>query len=191
MEVFIPHVFTEMNEQSAQVDLLSWQLSRREVFLNDEINPMSARLVCTQLEFLTFQDPEEPIKLFINSPGGAVSDGLAILDAMDKTPCRMITCATGLAVSMAAVLLAAGDERYATPQTMIMIHQPMGGISGQASDISVVAKQITRVKDQLAGILARACKSTIDEILAAMDRDNWFSAEEARSFGIIDKVGFP
>lgn len=162
-------------------------LENRTIHLVGEINDALATDICTQIEYLSEQGDED-IRIFINSPGGSVSSGMAIYDAFKHSRCRIITIATGIAASMGAFLLAGGDERYATENCEIMIHQPLGGANGQASDIQLVAEHIIKVKNKLNRILAENTGKSIETISKDTDRDNYLSAEEALDYGLIDKI---
>ena len=182
---FLPHVITSTDGNEHNTDLISYDMIKnRVIYLNGEINGESALSVITQLRYLAAKSDKD-IYLFINSPGGAVSDGLAIYDVMNEIPCEVVTVATGMAASMGSFLLAAGapGKRYATPSTEIMIHQPLGGVQGQATDISLVA--------ELASIMAEKCKKTLKSITNDMERDHWMTANQAKEYGLVDCVGFP
>ena len=149
-----------------------------------------ANAIVAQLLFLQAEDPEKEISMYINSPGGSVTAGLAILDTMKMVKCPVATYCVGQAASMGAVLLAAGTKgrRHALPSARIMIHQPWGGAQGKASDIEITAREILRLKDVLNGILAAASGKTVDEVLKDTDRDHFMSADEAKTWGIVDEV---
>ena len=171
-------------------DIYSRLLVDRIVFLGTPIDDMVANVIIAQLLFLQMTDPKKDIHLYINSPGGSVTAGLAIYDTMQFLTCDTNTYCIGQAASMGAVLLAAGtkSKRYALPNARIMIHQPWGGVQGQASDISIQAKEILRLKDRLNVILAKHSGRTLDEIEKSTDRDNFMSAEEAKKYGLVDHV---
>ena len=165
-------------------------MNDRIIFLADEVNHVTASLVVAQLLFLESQDPDKDISLYINSPGGSVSDGLAIYDTMNFIKCDVATYCIGMAASMGAFLLSSGakGKRFALPNSEIMIHQPLGGAKGQASDIKIQAEQILKIRDRLNEILAKNTGKSIEEIARDTERDNFMSAEEACAYGLVDKV---
>ena len=165
-------------------------MRNRMVYLFEEVDHEAAKSVIAQLALLDERNHSD-IYLMINSPGGTVSDGLAIYDFMKGIRSPVNTVVTGLAASMAAVLAAAGVRRYATPSSEIMIHQPLGGVQGQATDISIVADHVQSVKKKLTDILAVASGKTFEELARDMERDRWMSAEEALEYGLIDHIGIP
>ena len=171
-------------------DIYSRLLIDRIVFITGEIEDNMANAICAQLLFLQSQDSEKTISIYINSPGGSVTAGLAIYDTMNFVTCPIATYCIGQAASMGAVLLSAGnkDMRYALPNARIMIHQPSGGCRGQASEIEISYKEIQRLKDILNGILAKNTGKTLSDIEKNTDRDTFMSAEAAKKFGLIDKV---
>ena len=158
--------------------------------MSDEVNDVTASLVVAQLLYLEAQDPDKDISLYINSPGGSISAGMAIYDTMNFIKCDVSTICVGMAASMGAFLLAAGAEgkRFALPNSEIMIHQPLGGAQGQASDIKIQAEHILKIRKKLNEILAKKTGKSYDEIERDTDRDNWLSADEAKEYGLIDKV---
>lgn len=191
--MFLPQVITTTDGNEHNTDLISYELVKnRTIYLNGEIDRDSAISVITQLRFLAGKSDKD-IYLIINSPGGTVTDGLAIYDVMNAISCDVVTVSVGLAASMGSILLAAGakGKRYAAPSAEIMIHQPLGGVQGQATDISLVADHIMRTKKKLALILAEKCGKTLEEVIRDMERDNWMTGEQARNYGIVDHVGFP
>jgi len=171
-------------------DIYSRLLVDRIVFLGTPVDDMVANLIIAQLLFLQMTDPKKDIHLYINSPGGSVTAGLAIYDTMQFLTCDVNTYCIGQAASMAAVLLAAGTKgkRYALPNARIMIHQPWGGVQGQATDISIQAKEILRLKDRLNEVLAKHCGRKADELARDTDRDRFMSAEESKDYGLVDQV---
>lgn len=189
-----PSVITNVDGHDQRMDLNSYFYAKeRTVFLDGEITDALSESIQTQLFYLDGIGDGD-ITMFINSPGGSVTAGLAIYDVMKYgIKCDIRTVGTGICASMGAFLLAAGTKgkRYATPNADIMIHQPLGGVQGQASDISLVAEHIQRVKKKLAEILAEACSKTTKKLLVDMERDNWKTSEEAREYGLIDHIGFP
>ena len=189
---FIPYVVEQTGRGERSYDIFSRLLNDRIVMLNEEVNSTSAGLVVAQLLYLEGQDSEKDIKLYINSPGGSVSDGLAIFDTMNYIKCDVSTICMGLAASMGAFLLAAGakGKRYALPNSEIMIHQPSGGAKGQATDINIHAQHILKTKAKLNKILAERTGQTVETIANDTERDNFMNAEEALKYGLIDKIMF-
>lgn len=171
-------------------DIYSRLLVDRIVFLGTPVDDMVSNLIIAQLLFLQMTDPKKDIHLYINSPGGSVTAGLAIYDTMQFLTCDVNTYCIGQAASMGAVLLAAGTKgkRYALPNARIMIHQPWGGAQGTATDISIQAKEILRLKDRLNEILAKHTGKKVDDISNSTDRDNFMSADESKAFGLVDQV---
>ena len=171
-------------------DIYSRLLVDRIVFLGTPVDDMVANLIIAQLLFLQMTDPKKDIHLYINSPGGSVTSGLAIYDTLQFMTCDVNTYCIGQAASMGAVLLCAGAKakRYALPNARIMIHQPWGGVQGQATDISIQAKEILRLKDRLNEILAKHCGKTFDDVAKDTDRDRFMSAQEAKDYGLVDHV---
>lgn len=186
----VPTVVEQTNRGERAYDIYSRLLNDRIIFLADEVNDTTASLVVAQLLFLEAQDPDKDICLYINSPGGSVSAGLAIYDTMNFIKCDVSTICIGMAASMGAFLLSSGakGKRLALPNSEIMIHQPLGGMQGQASDIKIHADHILKTKDKLNKILAANTGRTLKEITRDTDRDNFLSAEEALAYGLIDKV---
>jgi len=186
----VPIVIEQTGRTERAYDIYSRLLKERIVFLGTPIDDNVASLVISQLLFLEAEDPNKDIYLYINSPGGIVSSGLAIYDTMRYIKPDVVTTCMGQAASMGAVLLAAGTKgkRYALPHTRIMIHQPLGGAEGQASDIAIAANEILRIKKVLNQILADATGKPIETIEKDTDRNYFMSAEEAKEYGIIDKV---
>ena len=165
-------------------------LNERIIFLADEVNDVTASLVVAQLLYLESEDPDADISLYINSPGGSISAGMAIFDTMNFIKCDVSTICVGMAASMGAFLLASGakGKRLALPNSEIMIHQPLGGTQGQASDIKIQAEHILKIRDKLNNILSEKTGKDIKIISKDTDRDNWMTAEEALKYGLIDKV---
>lgn len=186
----IPYVVEQTGRGERGYDIYSRLLVDRIIFLGTPVDDMVANVIIAQLLFLQMTDPKKDIHLYINSPGGSVTAGLAIFDTMQFLTCDVNTYCIGQAASMGAVLLAAGTKgkRHALPNARIMIHQPWGGVQGQATDISIQAKEILRLKDRLNEILATACGKTVDAITKDTDRDNFMSAEEAKAYGLVDGV---
>ena len=171
-------------------DIFSRLLNDRVIFLSDQVNDTTASLVVAQMLFLEAQDPDKDISFYINSPGGSVSAGMAIYDTMNFIKCDVSTICIGMAASMGAFLLAAGTKgkRFALPHSEIMIHQPLGGAKGQATDIEIQAKQILRIKATLNEILATNTGKPLEIIEKDTDRDNYMTAQEALEYGLIDKI---
>ena len=179
---------TKLGERS--YDIFSRLLKERIVFLNGEVNDTSASLICAQLLFLEAENPDEDIYLYINSPGGSVTAGMAIYDTMNFIKNDVGTICIGLAASMGAFLLSSGakGKRICLPNAEVMIHQPLGGAQGQATEIEIAANHILQTKKRLNTIIANNCGKTYDEVAAATDRDNWLTADEALEFGLIDEI---
>ena len=186
----VPTVIEQTGRGERAYDIYSRLLNDRIIFLADEVNDVTASLVVAQLLFLEAQDPDKDISLYINSPGGSVSAGLAIYDTMNFIKCDVSTTCIGMAASMGAFLLSAGakGKRYALPNSEIMIHQPLGGMQGQASDIKIHADHILRTRDRLNKILAENTGKPLATIELDTERDNFMTAEEACAYGLVDKV---
>ncbi len=186
----VPYVVEQTNRGERQYDIFSRLLNDRIIVLSDEVNDATASLVVAQLLYLEGQDSEKDISLYINSPGGSVSAGLAIYDTMQYIKCDVSTICMGMAASMGAFLLSSGakGKRFALPNCEIMIHQPLGGAQGQASDIKIAAEHILRTREKLNKILAENTGKPIEQIALDTERDNWLSAQEAMDYGIVDKV---
>ena len=186
----VPMVVEQSNRGERSYDIYSRLLKDRIIFLGEEVNDVTASLVVAQLLFLAAEDPDKDINLYINSPGGSVTAGMAIYDTMQYIKCDVSTICIGMAASMGAFLLAAGakGKRYALPNSEIMIHQPLGGMQGQASDIKIHADRIIKMKEKLNTILAERTGQTLEKVTADTDRDNFLSAQEACEYGLIDKV---
>ena len=186
----VPMVVEQTGHSERSYDIYSRLLNDRVVFLCDEVNDATASLVIAQLLYLEAQDPEKDIHLYINSPGGSVSAGLAIFDTMNYIKCDVSTICVGMAASMGAFLLAAGakGKRIALPHSEIMIHQPLGGMQGQASDIKIHSDHILRTRDTPNRVLAERTGKPLEIIEKDTDRDNFLTAEEALAYGLIDKV---
>ncbi len=186
----VPTVVEQTNRGERAYDIYSRLLNDRIVFLCDEVNDVTASLVVAQLLFLEAQDPDKDISLYINSPGGSVSAGMAIYDTMNFIKCDVSTICIGMAASMGAFLLSAGakGKRLALPNSEIMIHQPLGGMQGQASDIKIHADHILKTRATLNRILSENTGKSLAEIERDTERDNFMSADEAAAYGLIDKV---
>ena len=186
----VPMVIQQTNRGERSYDIYSRLLNERIIFLADEVNDVTASLVVAQLLYLESEDPDSDISLYINSPGGSISAGMAIYDTMNFIKCDVSTICVGMAASMGAFLLASGakGKRLALPNSEIMIHQPLGGTQGQASDIKIQAEHILKIRDKLNLILSEKTGKDIKIISQDTDRDNWMTAEEALKYGLIDKV---
>lgn len=186
----IPTVIEQTHKGERAYDLWSRLMKDRILFLGSAINDHVANILVAQLLFLASEDPDKDINLYINSPGGGVSAGMAIYDTMQYVKCPIVTTCVGMAASMAAVLLCAGapGKRFVLPNSRVMIHQPLGGAYGQASDIEITAREIIKLKAKLTGIISRHSNQPIDRVRADCDRDYYMDAEEAVAYGIVDKV---
>ena len=186
----VPYVIEQTSRGERSYDIYSRLLKERIIFLGEEVNETTASLVVAQLLFLEAEDPEKDIQLYINSPGGSVTAGMAIYDTMQYVKCDVSTFCMGMAASMGAFLLAGGTKgkRLALPNAEIMIHQPLGGAQGQATEIEIAARHILQTKEKLNRMLAENTGKDISIIAADTDRDNWMSAEEAKEYGLIDRV---
>ncbi len=187
---FIPYVVEQTGRGERAYDIYSRLLVDRIIFLGTPVDDMVANAIIAQLLFLQMTDPKKDIHLYINSPGGSVTAGLAIYDTLQFLTCDVNTYCIGQASSMGAVLLCAGTKgnRYALPNARIMIHQPWGGVQGAATDISIQAKEILRLKDRLNEILAKHCGRSTEELAKDTDRDRFMSSEEAKAYGLVDEV---
>ena len=186
----IPYVIEQTSRGERSYDIYSRLLKDRIIFLGEEVTDVSANLIVSQLLFLESEDPGKDISLYINSPGGSVTAGMAIYDTMQYIKCDVSTICMGMAASMGAFLLAGGTKgkRIALPNSTIMIHQPSGGAQGQASDIKIVAEQILKTRQKLNEILAENTGKPLDVIARDTERDNYMTAEEAKEYGIVDRV---
>ena len=186
----VPMVIEQTNRGERSFDIYSRLLKDRIIFLDGEVNDASASVIVAQLLFLEGEDPDKDISLYINSPGGSVSAGMAIYDTMQYIKCDVSTICIGMAASMGAFLLTAGckGKRYALPNSEIMIHQPLGGMQGQASDMKIHADHILATKEKLNRILSERTGQPYDKIVADTDRDNFLSAAAAKEYGLIDEV---
>ncbi len=186
----VPTVVEETNRGERAYDIYSRLLKERVIFLGDEVNSATANIVVAQLLHLAFEDPKKDIKLYINSPGGSVYDGLAIIDTMNYIEPDVQTIGIGLQASMGAMLLSAGakGKRYVLPNSRIMIHQPSSGTQGKITDQEIALKEGIYLKQKLAEMLAKNTGKDVKQVIKDMDRDNWMSAEEAKTYGLIDEV---
>lgn len=190
---YIPYVIEQTGRGERSYDIYSRLLKDRIIFLGEEVTDVSANLIVAQLLFLESEDPNKDIQLYINSPGGSVSAGLAIYDTMHYVKCDVSTICMGMAASMGAFLLAGGTKgkRFALPNAEVMIHQPSGGAQGQATDIKIIADKILQTKKKLNEMLAANTGQPIEVIAADTERDNWMTAEEAKAYGLIDEIVAP
>ena len=186
----IPTVIQKTSEGERAYDILSRILNDRIIMLCDEVNSQTAQIVIAELLYLASIDPDKDITLYINSPGGSVSDGLAIYDTMNFIKPDVSTVCMGHAASMGAFLLAAGakGKRYCLPNAEVMIHQPLGGMQGQATEMEIAMKHMARTKETLTKYLAANTGQTYEKVLADTDRDNWMSADEAVAYGLVDHI---
>ena len=186
----VPYVVEQTSRGERTYDIYSRLLKDRIIFLGEEVNDASASIVVAQLLFLEAEDPEKDIHLYINSPGGSVTAGMAIYDTMQYIKCDVETICIGMAASMGAFLLAAGKKgkRFALPNSTIMIHQPLGGVQGQASDIKIHTDYLLMIKDKLNRILSENTGKPLEQIEKDTDRDNFLSSKEAKEYGLIDEV---
>ena len=186
----VPYVVERTGSGERSMDIFSRLLNDRIIMLCEEVNDTTASLVVAQLLFLEGQDPDKDISLYINSPGGSITAGMAIYDTMQYIKCDVSTICIGMAASMGAFLLSSGakGKRYALPNSEIMIHQPSGGSQGQATDIQIQAERILRMKKHLNGILAENTGKPVEEITRDCERDYFMSADEACAYGLVDKV---
>ncbi len=186
----IPNVIVTNSKGERFYDIFSRLLKERIIFLGEEVTDVSASIIVAQLLFLEAEDPEKDIHLYINSPGGSVTAGMAIYDTMQFVKCDVSTTCIGMAASMGAFLLAGGakGKRFALPNAEIMIHQPLGGAQGQATEIEIAAKHILQTKEKLNKMLAENTGRPYEEVCADTERDNWKTAEEAKAYGLIDDV---
>ncbi len=186
----VPYVIEQNSRGERSYDIYSRLLKDRIIFLGEEVNDASASIIVAQLLFLESEDPNKDIHMYINSPGGSVTAGMAIYDTMNYVKCDVSTTCIGMAASMGAFLLSSGakGKRYALPNSEIMIHQPLGGAQGQATEIQIAAEHILKTKKKLNEILAANSGKPIEKVEKDTDRDNWLSADEAMEYGLIDQV---
>ena len=186
----VPYVVEQTSRGERSYDIFSRLLNDRIIFLSEEVNDTTASLVVAQLLYLEAQDPDKDIQLYINSPGGSITAGMAIYDTMQYVKCDVATIAVGMAASMGAFLLSAGTKgkRMALPNAEIMIHQPSAGTQGQVTDMAIHLKRFQTIKERMNRILAENCGQSIDVVTTACERDNFMTAEEAQAFGLIDRV---
>ena len=188
--ILVPYVVEQTNRGERSYDIFSRLLNDRIIFLGEEVNDTTASLVVAQLLYLEAQDPDKDIQFFFNSPGGSVTDGMAIYDTMQYIKPDVSTICMGMAASMASVLLAAGTpgKRYALPYSRVMIHQPLGGAQGQATEIEIHAREILRIREEMNGILAKHTGQSKEKIAQDTERDYYLTSEEAKAYGLIDEV---
>ena len=193
MSYYLPHIIENTGRGEQSMDIYTRLLKDRIIFIGTPINDEIASAIVAQLLFLQMDDPKKDIHMYINSPGGVVTGGMAIYDTMNYLTCDVSTYCIGMAASMGTVLLAAGTKRkrFALPNSRIMIHQPSGGATGQASDISIAAREIIRWRERLNEVLADCTGKTSDEIKKDSDRDFYMSADEAKTYGLVDEVMEP
>ena len=186
----VPYVIEQTNRGERSYDIFSRLLEDRIIFLGEEVNDATASLIVSQLLFLEAKDPDKDIQFYINSPGGSVSAGMGIYDTMKFIRPKVSTICVGLAASMGALLLSSGEKgrRYALPHSRVMIHQPLGGIQGQATEIEITARQILRTKQELNQILADNCGKPVSEVSLDTERDYWLVGEEAMNYGLVDRI---
>lgn len=186
----VPVVIEQTSRGERSFDIYSRLLKERIIFLGEEVNDVSANLVVAQLLFLESEDPSKDISLYINSPGGSISAGMAIYDTMQYIKCDVSTICVGMAASMGAFLLAGGTKgkRKALPNAEILIHQPLGGAQGQATEIEIAARHIIRTKERMNRLLAQNTGKSYEDLVKDTDRDNWMTAQEAVAYGLIDSV---
>lgn len=186
----VPMVVEQTGRGERSYDIFSRLLEDRIIFMGEEVNDATASLVVAQLLFLEGKDPDKDIQLYINSPGGSITAGMAIFDTIQYIKCDVSTICVGMAASMGAFLLAAGTKgkRFALPNSEIMIHQPLGGMQGQATDMQIHAERIVKIKKHLNEILSERTGQPLDVIMADTERDNFMSAEQAKAYGLIDEV---
>lgn len=186
----VPYVLEQTSRGERSYDIYSRLLKDRIIFLGEEVNDTSASIVVAQLLFLESEDPDKDIHLYINSPGGSITAGMAIYDTMNYIKCDVSTVCIGMAASMGAFLLAGGQKgkRFALPNAEIMIHQPLGGAQGQATEIEITARHILATKEKMNRLLAQNTGQDYEVIAADTERDNWKTAEEALKYGLIDKI---
>ena len=186
----VPYVVEQTSRGERSYDIFSRLLNDRIIFLSEEVNDTTASLVVAQLLYLEAQDPDKDIQFYINSPGGSITAGMAIYDTMQYIKCDVATIAVGMAASMGAFLLSAGTKgkRMALPNAEIMIHQPSAGTQGQVTDMAIHLKRFQTIKERMNRIMAENCGQSVDVVTTACERDNFMTAEEAKAFGLIDRV---
>ena len=190
MANFIPYVIEQTGTGERSYDIFSRLLKERIIFLGDQVTDASAELIVAQMLFLEGEDPEKDIQFYINSPGGSISAGMAIYDTMQFVKCNVSTICVGMAASMGSFLLAGGTKgkRYSLPHSEILIHQPLGGTEGQASDIAIQAAHMAAIKERMNRLLAQNTGQPYEKIVRDTDRDNWMTPEQALEYGLIDRI---
>jgi ATP-dependent Clp protease protease subunit len=190
MANFIPYVIEQTGTGERSYDIFSRLLKERIIFLGDQVTDASAELIVAQMLFLEGEDPEKDIQFYINSPGGSISAGMAIYDTMQFVKCDVSTICVGMAASMGSFLLAGGTKgkRYSLPHSEILIHQPLGGTEGQASDIAIQAAHMAAIKERMNRLLAQNTGQPYEKIVRDTDRDNWMTPEQALEYGLIDRI---
>ena len=190
MANFIPYVIEQTGTGERSYDIFSRLLKERIIFLGDQVTDASAELIVAQMLFLEGEDPDKDIQFYINSPGGSISAGMAIYDTMQFVKCDVSTICVGMAASMGSFLLAGGTKgkRYSLPHSEILIHQPLGGTEGQASDIAIQAAHMAAIKERMNRLLAQNTGQPYEKIVKDTDRDNWMTPEQALEYGLIDRV---
>lgn len=193
MSYLVPMVIEQTNRGERSYDIYSRLLKDRIIFLGTPIDDQVANVIIAQMLFLESDDPDKDINIYINSPGGSVSAGLGIYDAMQHIKCSVNTTVVGLAASMGALLLCAGTgKRYALPNARVMIHQPhTGGVSGQVTDIEITARELIRTKEQMSLLMSKHTGQAIERVRADTERDRWMSSDEAKEYGLVDEVVHP
>ena len=187
---FVPYVVEQTSRGERSYDIFSRLLNDRIIMLSEEVNSTTASLIVAQLLFLEAQDPDKDIQFYINSPGGSVTDGMAIYDTMQYIKCDVSTICVGMAASMGAFLLSAGTKgkRIALPNAEIMIHQPSAGTQGQVTDMAIHLKRLETIKERMNRIMAENCGKSVEQVTADCERDNFMTAQQALEYGLIDKV---
>ena len=190
MANFIPYVIEQTGTGERSYDIFSRLLKERIIFLGDQVTDASAELIVAQMRFLEGEDPDKDIQFYINSPGGSISAGMAIYDTMQFVKCDVSTICVGMAASMGSFLLAGGTKgkRYSLPHSEILIHQPLGGTEGQASDIAIQAAHMAAIKERMNRLLAQNTGQPYEKIVKDTDRDNWMTPEQALEYGLIDRI---
>lgn len=186
----VPTVIEQTNKGERAYDIYSRLLNDRIIILGDEVNSATANVIVAQLLFLEAEDPDKDIMFYINSPGGSITDGMAIYDTMKYIKCDVSTICMGLAASMGAFLLAGGTKgkRYALPNAEVMIHQPLGGAKGQATDVQITAEHLLKTKERMNRMMAEFTGQDLETIKRDTERDNWLTAEQAKAYGLVDEV---
>lgn len=185
---YIPSIKLEEGEATASINTINAVFNDRIIFISEMINTEAMTSIVSQLLVLEAKEPNEPIHIYISSPGGSVSDGFAIIDVMKNCSCEIHTYCLGLAASMGALIFLCGDKRYMLENSQIMLHQPLGGVQGQASDIAITAKRILKIKDNINVLISKKTGVDLERVSNDFDRDRWFDSKEALDYGIADKI---